>query len=206
MKPVSFDSIARRPSKLKSRGALWTVAAVWIGGIVVGGRYLLHYETTPGMAATPSAVWPAGVPIQRAQDRPTIVMIAQPACSCTRASIGELETVISQYPDRAKLFIIFETNTLGVDPRQSSLWQAATRVHGATVIFDETASVAGCFQAETSGQVFLYDPDGKLRYSGGITISRGHAGESAGSQALATLLAGQQPDVTSAPVFGCTLN
>jgi len=167
---------------------------------------MLRYETTPGVAATPDTTWPDNLPIQRDRDRPAVVMIAQPACTCTRASVGELEAVISRYPGRAKVFVIFEHNRQGVDPRQSSLWQAASRIADATVLVDETGGMCRQFHAATSGQVFVYDRNGILRYSGGITSSRGHAGESDGSRAIGALLGGQSAETATTPVFGCSLD
>jgi hypothetical protein len=205
---ILLESVKRllHPTCLRSRLTLWFLGAIWIAGIIGGGRYMLRFETTPGMAATPDTFWPDELPIQRAQDRMTLVMIAQPACTCTRASVGELETVISQHPDRAKVFVIFEKNGVGIDPQGSSLWQAALRVPGATVLVDQAATICHRFHVATSGQVFVFDRSGKLCYSGGITSSRGHEGESDGSRAIDALLSGRTAETTSTPVFGCSAN
>jgi hypothetical protein len=45
---------------------------------------------------------------------------------------------------------------------------------------------------------------GVLRYSGGITGARGHAGDNAGLRALTTALERPSPGVAG-PVFGCPL-
>jgi hypothetical protein len=50
----------------------------------------------------------------------------------------------------------------------------------------------------------LFDASGALRYAGGITMSRGHEGDSAGSNALARILAGEQ-QAGRFPAFGCPL-
>ena len=167
---------------------------------------MLRYDTTPGLAATPESSWPDDLLIQRARDRATLVMVAQPACSCTRASIGELESLISQYPDRAKVFIVFEKNDLRVEPQSSSLWQAALHVPGAVVQVDPAGVICNRLHAATSGQVYVFDRDGKLSFSGGITSSRGHEGGSDGSRAIAALLSGGTVETKTAPVFGCSAN
>ena len=59
--------------------------------------------------------------------------------------------------------------------------------------------------AETSGHVVLYDEAGNLRFSGGITRSRGHVGESDGARALSALLNGSPATSGNFPVFGCRL-
>jgi hypothetical protein len=65
-------------------GALWRCvvgAGLWV---------LWAYENRPGVAAHPPVQWPSESHIERATDRPTLIMLAHPYCSCTRASIGEL--------------------------------------------------------------------------------------------------------------------
>jgi len=41
-----------------------------------------------------------------------------------------------------------------------------------------------CFGAETSGDVLLYDIHGAIAIQGGITGSRGHAGDNAGENTI----------------------
>ena len=57
-----------------------------------------------------------------------------------------------------------------------------------------TAARRARFGSATSGQTLLYDGDGALRFSGGITGSRSHAGDNAGRRSLVALLNGAQPD------------
>ena len=61
------------------------------------------------------------------------------------------------------------------------------------------------FGAETSGYVLLYDTHGKLLFKGGITGSRGHAGDNAGESAIVALLEGEKPVLTRTKVYGCSL-
>ena len=49
----------------------------------------------------------------------------------------------------------------------------------------------------------LYDAAGHLLFHGGITPSRGHSGDNAGSQAIAALLTHHLADRQHTPVFGC---
>jgi hypothetical protein len=53
--------------------------------------------------------------------------------------------------------------------------------------------------------VILYDAAGRLRFSGGITAARGHAGDNLGRSAIVELLEGDSPTATATPVFGCSL-
>ena len=81
---------------------------------------------------------------------------------------------------------------------------AQTRYEGQTCL-DEGGVEASRFGAATSGQAILYDGDGRLVFSGGITAARGHFGDNAGSQALARLLIDGMPSRPHTPVFGCAL-
>jgi len=53
--------------------------------------------------------------------------------------------------------------------------------------------------------VLLYDVAGDLRFAGGITPSRGHAGDSAGRSMLQDLLASRSVERDETAVFGCAL-
>ena len=61
------------------------------------------------------------------------------------------------------------------------------------------------FGAVTSGQTILYDADGNVEFSGGITLSRGHEGMSTGRSSIESILDGDEPKTRETPVFGCLL-
>jgi hypothetical protein len=88
---------------------------------------------------------------------------------------------------------------------QTDLWRTAASIPGVTLVRDDDGREARRFGTATSGQTLLYDGDGALRFSGGITGSRAHAGDNAGRQSLVALLSGEQPDRVATNVFGCPL-
>jgi hypothetical protein len=53
--------------------------------------------------------------------------------------------------------------------------------------------------------VVLYSPNGELLFSGGITGSRGHAGQNPGEDAVIALVNGRSLPLTHAHVYGCDL-
>ena len=63
----------------------------------------------------------------------------------------------------------------------------------------------------TSGQTALYDPAGNLLFQGGITETRGHAGDNTGCEAIESLVLHQNMTTTPSTgpgetaVFGCSL-
>jgi len=73
------------------------------------------------------------------------------------------------------------------------------------VMRDDDGVEAARFGAATSGQVILYDRDGGLLFTGGITASRGHAGDNDGRNAIVSLLGRGRETRHSSPVFGCSL-
>jgi hypothetical protein len=68
---------------------------------------------------------------------------------------------------------------------------------------DAGGSIAGQFHANTSGEVFVYDRRGKLRFHGGITAARGHAGDNLGESAVIAIASGEKSYVERSPIFGC---
>jgi len=88
---------------------------------------------------------------------------------------------------------------------RTDTWRAASRIPGVTVMEDEGGREAALFGASTSGQVVVYDEEGRLMFSGGITPSRGHPGENAGRSRIVSLVSGRPVDRRISQVFGCAL-
>ncbi len=133
-------------------------------------------------------------------------MFVHPRCPCTRASLGELEVLLAQVPGRASARVVFlkpaETTT---NWEKTDLWRQASSLTGVTLYTDNDGIEARRFHAETSGQTLLYDRKGVLRFQGGITSSRGHAGDNPGRDALQQLLRVARANQVRTPVFGCPL-
>jgi hypothetical protein len=182
------------------------LAVVWLCAASAGLWVLWRYDNTPGEAAHAPQRWPALTTLARATDRHTIVMLAHPQCTCTRASLGELAEAIARARTPPKTYVLFMTPTRFREGwEQSDLWRKAASLQGVTVVRDDDGRMARQFGAETSGQTLLYDADGVLLFSGGITGARAHAGDNTGRRSLVALL-NRQPAVQSGTsVFGCSL-
>jgi hypothetical protein len=174
--------------------------------VVFGGRLLLTYQNSPGKVDHVSSAWPANSSVQLATDRPTLVMIAHPKCPCTRASIAELAQVMARVPGKVRSYVLFYTPPeSGADWQNTDLRCSAAQIPGVTVLSDIDGAEAQHFGAETSGHIFLFDPSGRLLFNGGITASRGHAGDNAGESSLVSLIDNQTSKLTRTFVFGCAL-
>ncbi len=88
---------------------------------------------------------------------------------------------------------------------QTDLWRSAAAIPGVMLFSDEDGLEARQFGAATSGQTQLYAPNGMLLFSGGITIARGHEGESAGLDAVMAFLTLGKADHPQCPVYGCPI-
>jgi hypothetical protein len=187
--------------------AFWAgLGALWLVFVVLGLGAVAAYDNTPGVAARASVRWPAASRITHATDRPTLVMLAHPQCTCTRASVAELQEVMARAHVRPHAYVVFiKPGVFGDDWEKTELWQRAARIPGVTVVRDDDGLEAARFGAETSGQTFLYDASGQLLFSGGTTGSRGHAGDNAGRAAILAMLNSHDPQQAGSSVFGCPL-
>ena len=185
---------------------LITACAAWALVTGTGLGVLWRYENAPGPAVMPPSNWPSESRIQRASDRATLIMLSHPHCPCTRASIEELNRLMAQTQGRVTAYVLFlKPAGSSTDWEQTDLWRSAARIPGVNVFADDNGIEARRFHAATSGQTALYDLDGHLLFSGGITSARGHSGDNAGRSAIVSLLNTGEADKTETPVFGCPL-
>jgi hypothetical protein len=191
------------PTKHILAAALFAIT--WIASVAFGMRVLFNYENTPGRVGAISEAWP-GAQIERATDRPTLVMLAHPYCPCTAASIGELAQIMARLEGRVRAYVVLvRPKGARGDWEDTDLRRSAEAIPGVKVVLDPDGVEARRFGAETSGHTELFGADGRLLFSGGITASRGHAGDNAGENAIVALLNKQTPVRTQTLVFGCPL-
>jgi hypothetical protein len=133
-------------------------------------------------------------------------MFAHPHCPCTRASLGELEVLLTHFPSQLNSYVVFLKPTgTAANWEKTDLWRKASSIPGVRVYTDDAGIEAHRFQSETSGQTLLYDRGGRLLFQGGITLSRGHAGDNPGRSAIEELLREGHSNQVKTPVFGCSL-
>ena len=179
---------------------------VWLFAVGAGIAMILNYQNTPGPSGATPEHWPAGTPIALDGSHDTLVMFAHPKCPCTRASVEELNRLLALCHGRVTTHVFFFKPSQGPgDWTQTDLRQSVAAIPGVAVHDDPDARMARQFGADTSGYVVLYNAQGQLLYHGGITGSRGHAGDNAGEAAIAAMITGENPGLKEAPVFGCSL-
>jgi hypothetical protein len=185
---------------------LYLATAVWLGAAATGLSALWKYDNAPGEGADAPSRWPDGSGLARTAGEPTLILLAHPQCSCTPASLAELAEVLARARTRPSTYVLFlKPQGFTNDWVQSDLWKTAAAIPGVTLVRDDDGREARRFGSATSGQTLLYDGDGVLRFSGGITGSRSHTGDNAGRRSLVALLNGGEPDRRATDVFGCPL-
>jgi hypothetical protein len=185
----------------------WAALSVaWLALVVGGLAELWRFENTASSASAPPEAFPAESRIARTPGRPLVVMLAHPRCACTRATMGELARLMTRLQHRLSATVLF-VRPAGTDATwvETDTWRTASSIPGVTVLRDDGGVEAARFGAQTSGAVLLYGGDGRLMFSGGITLARGHAGDNPGAERIAALVSGGTADFAGAPVFGCAL-
>src|SRR5687767_8393474 len=71
----------------------------WLSAASAGFWQLTAYSSTPGAPAPSVARWPGSSLVAKTPGRATLVMVAHPGCSCTRASLRELERLLTHLGD-----------------------------------------------------------------------------------------------------------
>lgn len=186
------------------RITILVAALLWAVTIGAALNAIRRFETTPGTAAVAYATWPEESRIARRPGEWTLVMLVHPHCSCSRASVQELQAVIEKSPALTTNVVVYRPRTAPKGWERSDVFESASRLRRTRLLIDDDGIEAKRFGGFTSGQTFLYDGEGVLRFAGGITSLRGHAGINRGRQDIIQIV---KSDVGkgSHPVFGCAI-
>ncbi|HUR82022.1 MAG TPA: RedB protein [Thermoanaerobaculia bacterium] len=180
-------------------------AALWVTTIAAAYEAIRRFETTPGLPASAPRAWPAATSVARTPGTWSLVMLVHPHCSCSRASVQELAEVVEKAPrDVQTTILVYRPHEMAAAWERTAVYNAATRVRRARVMLDADGAQARVFGGFTSGQTFLYDGEGRLRFAGGVTSLRGHAGLNRG-RADILRIANTRSGEGSHPVFGCAI-
>lgn len=178
--------------------------AVWVVLVSLGFFLLVHYSATPGEAADAPPEWPSDAEVPLYDEGYTLVMVVHPHCSCTRASVAELAELMTDHEGRIRGHVLF-ARPEGFDEEweRTDLWDSASLIADIEVWDDELGRRAEKFGAKTSGQTYLYDPSGRLRFAGGITPSRSHQGNSLGRERIDSIVTTGEASGSESAVYGC---
>ena len=182
------------------------LSVLWLVAAGTGFAWILNYQSSSGVAGVAPEHWPSGTQLVLDSKYDTLVMFAHPQCPCTEATMEELNHLLARSEGSVTAQVwFFKPDAFSHDWVRSDLWKSAAAIPGVTVREDVNGAQARLFGAETSGYVLLFDTHGRLLFKGGITGSRGHAGDNAGENAIIALLKGQAAGLDQTPVYGCSL-
>ncbi len=191
---------------MKCHLGLAAMTLSWTASISIGLLAICAYSTTPGQAGTQEALWPSASELRLDNHRYTLLMFIHPRCPCSRASLSELaRTIAIAGDDIDASVVVFEPDSQNADWSGGELRPVAEAIPNIRVVDDRDGHLAAQFGVATSGHVLVYQPGGELVFSGGLTVARGHEGESTGRRAILSLLQGQINSPQPYPVFGCPL-
>lgn len=183
-----------------------TLLLVWCATVSMGFAVLEKHSFLPGASARATGRGKSIAGSISNRSTSTLLIFLHPECSCSRATLEELDGLMTRCQGRLLVRVfIFQPSARPTGWSRGSLWDTAERIPGVTVQSDYDAAVAKTLGVTTSGQVLLYDANGKLVFDGGITGSRGHVGDNDGADAVIDQVMGGTTKVTRTPVFGCAL-
>lgn len=181
-------------------------AALWVVLLASGWLVLLRHEFTPARGVQQTESWPASTALPLDPLRPTLVLFVHRNCPCTRATLQELEQILTCAGERMRVHVVLASPEEASEDRVGAGIEVLARsLPGVQVRLDAEGVEARRFGVRTSGHSLLYDRQGRLLFSGGITESRGHVGENAGRRALLACLQEELGERKGAPVYGCPL-
>lgn len=182
---------------------------VMVGGwgvtLVIAIAQMTRHELTPSSAAVTYPQFSGPIDAFR-QPAAVLVVVLHPECPCSGATLAQASAMARRSTAKLEVAVIV-TRPAGYDGRlqDSPMWAAAVDREVDTIEADEDGRLAARFDAKTSGQAFLYDVDGKLRFSGGLTAGRGVDRPAASALRAIESLASPADTVLHSPVFGCSL-
>jgi hypothetical protein len=184
----------------------WVIigAFSWLFTLTVGVCLVFKFDSIPGLTATSGINWPENSNITRSTTNNTLVMLLHPKCPCSRASLQQVATLTTNDNSLQCIFLVYAPTTFPKGWEKTDIWNLAAEVPGAQLVSDIDGAEARKFGAITSGQTYIFDRKGILKYSGGLTEGRGHIGECKNLD-LAVKALREGTSTASGAVYGCPI-
>lgn len=198
----------RSLGRLLQHPAAPAIAVVPFCLLTIAGFYLLlRFDATPTRQHYAPSLWPETAKIAFPTGKPALLVFLHPLCPCSRATLDELDGVLSELPKTAlpEIHLLFVRSIKNPDWNGGELWNRAARIPNAIRQWDVGGRTAVQFGARTSGATLLYGADRNLLFQGGITGSRGHEGDNVGATRLLAAIESGRRASNLSQVFGCAL-
>lgn len=202
---MSNNTISLVSKKKHPKTVIILLSCLWVGGIGIGSTAMLNHEFTAVPQANAPLTIPDTISSLDLEDKAlTIAIAVHPDCPCTEASLEQLDRLLLRNSENIQIIGLVRANAETIE--SNSYWQRLEALPNTHPISDPDGKIANQLGARVSGATIAYDANGILRFQGGITASRGHAGSSRGLDTLEAIARQLAPaELCSAPAFGCSL-
>jgi hypothetical protein len=175
----------------------------WLSLSILGFALLYRHAYTAGDRSPRKTT---ALPSVESDLRHRLLVFLHPHCPCSRATLGELRTILDRCRDSVSAEIwMIRPDGATADWNGSILMGESASLPNVRVRWDEGGEAARRYDARTSGEVLMFDPAGRLRFRGGITASRGHPGWNRGTESIRGILRGGATPFSQTSVYGCPL-
>ncbi len=178
----------------------------WLLVIGISTYFIASYETTAGIVDSPPLHLPDPLKSKIGKNKNLLIMGLHPKCPCSLSSIRQLEKLLTQsnHDPKSCVFIFFKPKNEEDLWVQGNLSRMAQRLKVQNII-DEGGDLLELLGIRTSGHTLIYSNSGRLKYSGGLTPSRGHEGTNSFSRAALDALRNETQTQVEGLVFGCSI-
>jgi len=189
------------------KNLLWILALVlWLSILAYGFSIVLNYEFKTNPKLISVKTWPDTSKLKLDSKLDTLLIFVHPHCPCSRASLAELNRLLTSFHQKLHTIVIFSKPAGKNDSwLKGDLWDKAQALPGATIYVDDENQEAKRFGTNTSGEILLFKPNSTLVYHGGITASRGHEGDNKAKESITNYLATGELPQKEGRIFGCVL-
>lgn len=182
------------------------VLLAWFAALGMGLAMMAGYAYTPGAMRDAKAAWPREATFSPAGDRPTVVVGLHPRCTCSVATVRELDRILAGVVVRPQVEVLLYRPAGAAEGWERTAFdEDLRRLPAVTVRADVEGKGARAFGMLTSGDIAVFTPEKRLLFRGGLTAARGHEGESKGGRQLRMALSMGHGAWGPFPVFGCPM-
>lgn len=202
LKPPSTTESAKTHNVLSP---IYIITSLWCLIVISGMCTMMSYSNRGGNNGAPPSNNPNAINASQQNESNTLLLFLHPKCSCSLATVREMSRIIAYASRPIDIHIVFAPISIYQDVSETKIWSHASLLPSVNIVVDRNGDLIKQYAVKTSGHALLYNPHGKLMFSGGITSGRGHEGDNSGKTAVIALISGQRALINTVPVFGCPL-
>lgn len=194
-----------------------SIIGFWVIGTGFFIKSKIDFSFTPGKSSQFKSDFPMQSTLSVIPSKYNLYVFIHPKCGCSVATLDNLKSLAHK---QSYLSDLMQIHVILYDPSESPKdWldsqtvkdiQSWASQYPVIVKHDKSLQEFKLFDAQTSGQSFLFDQNRRLVFSGGLTEERGHAGPSSSVNYILSVLSNKQsstnqrlPAAFTTDTFGC---